>query len=148
MLVRLTYKNNGFLGGNQVVISSFFLGFLRLESRVVLWGQIKTNFWGSSWYKSFIMQSKRLCRGAILCLYCCKGLENGFSVVLLLWRIAEKMTSVGLDLMLEKKEYDRSESKNMVTGGRWFCWWSKDGNGAATSFFFFFFLTTVRKERL
>ena len=25
--VQLTYKNNGFLGGNHVVISSFFLGF-------------------------------------------------------------------------------------------------------------------------
>jgi hypothetical protein len=27
----------------------------------------------------------------------------------------------------------------MVTGGRWFCWWSKDGNGAAAILFFFFF---------
>jgi hypothetical protein len=27
----------------------------------------------------------------------------------------------------------------MVTGGRWFCWWSKYGNGGAPFLFFFFF---------
>jgi hypothetical protein len=34
----------------------------------------------------------------------------------------------------------------MVTGGRWFCWWSKDGNGAAAILFFFFFFFFAKSD--